>query len=330
MARPKLIIGRVDRQNALLDADDPVSQLHKCAFYLKDTERTYLCLSQERIVQFQATPCPKEPSKDDKLWHFMDNRRVYISQRNGPRPRPGHAYACRREPSLNGGGEEQCLNLQDRLRPRRVTAYGSRGARAAWPRPPAVPVTFRGSGFRAAWPRPPAVPVTFRGSGFRAAWPRPPAVPVTFRGSGFRAAWPRPRRPGDLQGLGRLASRPPPVTFRAPRPPAVPVTFRGSGFRAAWPRPPAVPVTFRGSGGCASARQEEVTEDTWVEELKERCLERCARGSLEDPKSVTHHKLTHAASESVLGDARTILEESIQDQGVLLLIKSSGTTSQEG
>lgn len=24
----------------------------------------YLCLSQERIIQFQATPCPKEPNKE--------------------------------------------------------------------------------------------------------------------------------------------------------------------------------------------------------------------------------------------------------------------------
>ncbi|XP_076793716.1 ubiquitin-associated domain-containing protein 1 isoform X3 [Arvicanthis niloticus] len=46
-----------------------------------------------------------------------------------------------------------------------------------------------------------------------------------------------------------------------------------------------------------------------------------AHGSLEDPKNVTHHKLIHAASERVLSDSKTILEENIQDRDVLLLIK---------
>ncbi|NXK36465.1 UBAC1 protein, partial [Piprites chloris] len=51
------------------------------------------------------------------------------------------------------------------------------------------------------------------------------------------------------------------------------------------------------------------------------CLLQCVPGSLEDPKTVTHHKLIHATSEKVLTDTKTVLEENIQDRDVLLLIK---------
>ena len=48
------VIRKVEKQQASIDADDPVSQLHKVAFYFKDSERMYLCLSQEKIIQFQV------------------------------------------------------------------------------------------------------------------------------------------------------------------------------------------------------------------------------------------------------------------------------------
>ncbi|KAM4020855.1 ubiquitin-associated domain-containing protein 1 [Anomaloglossus baeobatrachus] len=66
---------------------------------------------------------------------------------------------------------------------------------------------------------------------------------------------------------------------------------------------------------------EEATEDMTLERLKERCLKHCAHGSMEDPKSLTHHKLVHASSERVLSDTKTVAEENIQDRDVLLLVK---------
>ncbi|XP_053551546.1 ubiquitin-associated domain-containing protein 1 [Bombina bombina] len=66
---------------------------------------------------------------------------------------------------------------------------------------------------------------------------------------------------------------------------------------------------------------EEVTEDCTLERLKESCLKHCAHGSLEDPKSLTHHKLIHASSERILSDTKTVAEENLQDKDVLLLIK---------
>ncbi|XP_078082404.1 ubiquitin-associated domain-containing protein 1 isoform X5 [Mustelus asterias] len=66
---------------------------------------------------------------------------------------------------------------------------------------------------------------------------------------------------------------------------------------------------------------EEVTEETSIEQLKERCLKHCVQGGLEDPKTVTHHKLLHATAERALSDTKTVIEENLQDKDVLLLIK---------
>ncbi|KAK7934324.1 hypothetical protein WMY93_005220 [Mugilogobius chulae] len=66
---------------------------------------------------------------------------------------------------------------------------------------------------------------------------------------------------------------------------------------------------------------EEVTEDTTVEKLKEKCLKHYVHGSLEDPKTLTHHKLIHAATERVLIDTKTVSDENLKDKDVLLLIK---------
>uniref|UniRef100_A0A7M4FYK8 Recombination signal binding protein for immunoglobulin kappa J region like n=1 Tax=Crocodylus porosus TaxID=8502 RepID=A0A7M4FYK8_CROPO len=77
---PPLIIRKVTKQYALLDVDEPISQLHKCAFQFQGSDGMYLCLSMEKVIQFQASPCPKEANRellnDGSCWTIIGTETV--------------------------------------------------------------------------------------------------------------------------------------------------------------------------------------------------------------------------------------------------------------
>jgi recombining binding protein suppressor of hairless len=78
MALPRLVIRKVDKQTVILDANDAVSQLNKCAFYMKDTDSMYLKLAQDKIIQCQVFFAPFTMHKNKFGCFFREHRRQRI------------------------------------------------------------------------------------------------------------------------------------------------------------------------------------------------------------------------------------------------------------
>lgn len=87
VALPPMVIRKVNKQHAILDVDEPVSQLHKCAFQFRDNPQCYLCLINDSIIQYQAQCPARDPSRavlnDGSCWTIIGVESVEFSFNQG-------------------------------------------------------------------------------------------------------------------------------------------------------------------------------------------------------------------------------------------------------
>uniref|UniRef100_A0A3B5B1K7 Recombining binding protein suppressor of hairless-like protein n=1 Tax=Stegastes partitus TaxID=144197 RepID=A0A3B5B1K7_9TELE len=117
VALPPMVIRKVNKQHAILDVDEPVSQLHKCAFQFRDNPNAYLCLSNDTIIQHQAPSSGRDPSRvilnDGSCWTIIGVEAVEFTFNQG--------LACIQTPvspfpvitglEVNGGGHVAMLEI---------------------------------------------------------------------------------------------------------------------------------------------------------------------------------------------------------------------------
>ncbi|XP_072307870.1 recombining binding protein suppressor of hairless-like protein isoform X1 [Eucyclogobius newberryi] len=87
IALPPMVIRKVTKQHAILDVDEPVSQLHKCAFQFRDSPHSYLCLSNDNIILYHAQSPMRDPSRvvlnDGSCWTIIGVESVEFSFNQG-------------------------------------------------------------------------------------------------------------------------------------------------------------------------------------------------------------------------------------------------------
>ncbi|XP_053291536.1 recombining binding protein suppressor of hairless-like protein [Pleuronectes platessa] len=87
VALPPMVIRKVNKQQAILDVDEPVSQLHKCAFQFRDDPQAFLCLSNDSIIQHLAPSSTRDPSRvvlnDGSCWTIIGVEMVEFTFNEG-------------------------------------------------------------------------------------------------------------------------------------------------------------------------------------------------------------------------------------------------------
>ncbi|CAL8337592.1 unnamed protein product [Lota lota] len=90
VALPPMVIRKVNKQHAILDVDEPVSQLHKCSFQFRETAHSYLCLSNDSLILHQGSFSSKDPGRvvlsDGCCWTIIGVEAVEFSFNNNLAP----------------------------------------------------------------------------------------------------------------------------------------------------------------------------------------------------------------------------------------------------
>ncbi|RVE72649.1 hypothetical protein OJAV_G00039420 [Oryzias javanicus] len=135
VALPPMVIRKVNKQHAILDVDEPVSQLHKVAFQFRDDFGSYLCVSNDAIIQYQAPPSSRDPSRvvlnDGSCWTIIGVEAVEFTF--------NQSLACIQTPvspfpsisrlEVNGGGHVAMLEVHgENFSPHLKVWFGSREA----------------------------------------------------------------------------------------------------------------------------------------------------------------------------------------------------------
>ncbi|CAF3414428.1 unnamed protein product [Rotaria sp. Silwood1] len=122
-ALPYLVIRKVDKNRVLLDSDEPVSQLHKCAFEFKSgpssssSNLLYLCLAGDRIVGIAGKPCPNERFRvdinDSACWTIISTDKAEYTwfEARGPVSHPITPVPVARHIVVDGGGTAATIEL---------------------------------------------------------------------------------------------------------------------------------------------------------------------------------------------------------------------------
>uniref|UniRef100_A0AAQ4NU97 Recombination signal binding protein for immunoglobulin kappa J region like n=1 Tax=Gasterosteus aculeatus aculeatus TaxID=481459 RepID=A0AAQ4NU97_GASAC len=127
-ALPPMVI----KQHAILDVDEPVSQLHKCSFQLRDDPEAYLCLSNDVVGLHHAPSSAKDPGRvvlnDGSCWTIIGVEAVEFTFNQGPSciETPVTPFPVITGLEVNGGGHVATLEVHgENLSPHLKVWFGN-------------------------------------------------------------------------------------------------------------------------------------------------------------------------------------------------------------